>query len=305
MFHHQMANNVIYQKYVNSFSLDTLNVKRLEQIPFLPIRFFKTHEVKSGDWQSDIVFESSGTTGQVNSRHFVRDLRFYKEVSTHYFERCYGKLSNTVILALLPSYLERQNASLVCMIDYFIQQTSSKFSGFYLYNVDDLMQKINDLRSSSCNILLFGVTFALLDFAEKFKNADLGHVTIIETGGMKGRRKEMIREEVHTILQENLSPKQIQSEYGMTELMSQAYAEDGIHFSPPPWFRVLIRDLNDPFSPPISGRSGGINIIDLANLDTCAFIETEDIGTKFTDNTFKVLGRSDNSEVRGCNLMVY
>jgi hypothetical protein len=238
------------------------------------------------------------------SRHYVADPLFYKQVSQHIFENVYKPLKGCHLLALLPSYLERKNSSLVYMVSHFIHETQSPHSGFFLHQTQALIDKLTTLRHQARQVILLGVTFALLDLAEAYAGTDLSHVILMETGGMKGRREELLREELHEILQQAFNITSIHAEYGMTELLSQAYSTGGGTFQTPHWMRVLIRDVNDPFHIYQQCRSGGINIIDLANTDSCAFIETKDIGILSADGRFRVLGRFDNSDIRGCNLLV-
>jgi hypothetical protein len=312
IFHYQAQNNPVYQAYLTHLKRDIQSISRIEEIPFLPIEFFKTQEVLSGQVVAETIFESSGTTGQTTSRHLVADPAFYLQIAEQIFERFYGKLHDFQVLALLPSYLERSNSSLVYMVEHFIRQSGSEQSGFYLHNYEELITALRDAMANPAikKVLLMGVTFGLLDFAEL--GYDLSFLTnsdkliVMETGGMKGRRKELLREEVHAILTEAFHVNAIHSEYGMTELLSQGYSYGKGVFDLPPSMKILLRDVNDPFSlVPTGGRSGGINVIDLANIDSCAFIETKDLGT-FIPNSqqFSVLGRFDNSDVRGCNLMV-
>lgn len=304
LFRYQAVKNAVYRKYLQNLRIDPGAVTKIEDIPFLPISFFKTQKILTPPEARPVTFfESSGTTGQQRSRHYVADLHLYQKVSQTMFELTYGKLSDFHIFALLPSYLERKHASLVAMADFFIRQSHSEYSGFYLKNYQELIQNIRQAKDTR-RTLLMGVSFALLDLAEQYQ-PDLQGVTVMETGGMKGRRKEMTREELHTILSEKLNVKNIHSEYGMTELLSQAYARHNGTFKTPPWMKILIRDINDPFYINSSLRAGGINVIDLANIYSCAFIETQDLGrTNITEETFEVLGRFDNSDIRGCNLMI-
>lgn len=310
LFYFQAAHNPVYQSYLAALSIDKNEVKKLSEIPFLPIEFFKTHKIVSSQAPTEIIFESSGTTGSQNSQHHLLDADFYKNVAKHTFEKFYGKLQDYQFLALLPSYLERTNSSLVYMVADFIEQSrggagveNTNFSGFYLSHTQDLIHNLQQLQARKQKVVLIGVTFALLDFAEG-KPMDLSDVIIMETGGMKGRRREMIREEVHDVLKTAFKCQQIHSEYGMTELLSQGYAtKDGI-FQCPPWVKILLRDTNDPFEVGTHLRNGGINVIDLANIDSCAFIETKDLGVLVDNERFKVLGRYDNADVRGCNLLV-
>lgn len=301
LFREQAEKNAVYRLYLKYLGIEPETIKQVEHIPFLPIEFFKWHEVKTGTWLSSTVFESSGTTGMVRSRHLIKDVEEYQEHAKTIFEDEFGSIKGNIIIGLLPSYLERSNSSLVSMVDYFIRTSNNPASGFYLKDTDSLIKILNN-KDNANEIFLFGVSFALLDFADKHQ-LDLGHVTLIETGGMKGHRAEIIKEELYDILEQQLGLKNIYSEYGMTELLSQAYGERG-QFELPESMQVLIRDMNDPFSYIEDGRTGGINIIDLANKYSCAFIETKDLGRINHDGSFEVLGRFDNSDIRGCNLLV-
>jgi hypothetical protein len=303
IFNFQAQENSVYRSYLNHLGIKPEEIKSLEKIPFLPIEFFKTQEVKSGNWEAEVVFESSGTGYGVRSRHYVPDMGFYLEGTVKAFEPFYGSLSEYAILALLPSYLERQHSSLVAMVEHFINSGVKDLSGFFLYEQDALLAHVEKARAANKKILLIGVSFALLDLAEK--GADLSSVVVMETGGMKGRRKEMVRAELHATLQAGLGVKHIHSEYGMTELLSQAYAREGGRFETPPWMQLRVRDLNDPFGLLNFGRTGGVNVIDLANVHSCSFIETQDIGICHANGTFEIMGRFDNSEVRGCNLLLF
>lgn len=303
VFRYQAVNNTIYKSYIENLGIDANKISRVDEIPFLPISFFKTQTVKTGAWQPEVVFESSGTTGLSTSRHYVRSVEFYLENTERIFNYFYGPLDQYHILALLPSYLERGNSSLVLMADYFIKRSGSNYSGFYLHDLDRLLDTIKQIRGKR-RILLLGVSFALLDLAEKYR-PDLGKVQVMETGGMKGRRKEIIRSELHRQLHEGLNTWPVHSEYGMTELLSQAYSTGSGIFHCPPWMKVILRDTNDPFDFNLKRNSGGINIIDLANVDSCAFIETQDIGKKMENGGFEVMGRFDNTDIRGCNLMIF
>ncbi len=304
LFRFQASANQIYRKYLEFLRVDPAKVSSLVQIPFLPVEFFKSHTVSCVTGAPEVLFESSGTTGQIRSRHYVYDTAFYQNVAQHIFETQYGPLSGFHILALLPSYLERTGSSLVYMVEHFIRQSGSAESGFYLYDQQKLVSTIEILSRQNKKVLLIGVTFALLDLAEHYGDRNWSNVIVMETGGMKGRRAELLREEVHAILMQSFQLPAVHSEYGMTELLSQAYSTgDGI-FQMPDTLRILIRDINDPFTIYSQPRNGGINIIDLANVDSCAFIETKDIGIAFPDNRFRVLGRFDNSDIRGCNLLV-
>lgn len=301
LFREQAEKNAVYRLYLKYLGIEPETIKQVEHIPFLPIEFFKWHEVKTGTWLSSTVFESSGTTGMVRSRHLIKDVEEYQEHAKTIFEDEFGSIKGNIIIGLLPSYLERSNSSLVSMVDNFIRTSNNPASGFYLKDTDPLIKILNN-KDIANKIFLFGVSFALLDFADKHQ-LDLGHVTLIETGGMKGHRAEIIKEELYDILEQQLGLKNIYSEYGMTELLSQAYGERG-KFELPESMQVLIRDMNDPFSYIEDGRTGGINIIDLANKYSCAFIETKDLGRINHDGSFEVLGRFDNSDIRGCNLLV-
>jgi phenylacetate-coenzyme A ligase PaaK-like adenylate-forming protein len=303
-FHFQAEHNPVYKQYLQALKVPPEQVKNPSQIPFLPVEFFKSQRIITAEVVPEQVFESSTTTGQTPSRHFVADAGFYLQLTQVIFEQFYGNLKDYTVLALLPAYLERPGSSLVAMADFFIRQSGSGDSGFYLYNQAELLQKIKMLQRQNRQVLLLGVTFALLDLAENFAGTDLSRITVMETGGMKGRRREMVREEVHQILKEKLNIASVHSEYGMTELLSQAYSQGEGIFEPPVWMQAFFRDLNDPFSISRQRKSGGINLIDLANIDSCCFLETMDIGSPAGENKFTVLGRYDNSEVRGCNLLV-
>ncbi len=302
VFRWQAVNNPVYNQYLNHLGVNISAIGKLEEIPFLPISFFKTHTIKSNDWVGEKVFESSGTSGMTTSKHHVKDLDFYHTHAQTLFESIFGNLTDLHILALLPSYLERDNSSLVSMVQLFIDKSGSEQSGFYLNNLLELADVLAELKASEKKVILFGVTFALLDLAEKF-GLDLSHITVIETGGMKGRREEITRDELYEILQEKLHIKAMYSEYGMTELLSQAYGKNA-KFNSSTSLQVLIREVSDPFSLAAIGKTGGVNVIDLANVNTCAFIETQDLGRINRDGTFEVLGRFDNSDLRGCNLLV-
>lgn len=303
VFRFQYENNSVYREFCELLNVEKQNVKSLKQIPFLPIQFFKTHEVISSHEPIQEIFTSSGTTGMVNSRHLVTDRTLYEQSYRLAFSRFYGNIEDYTILALLPSYLERQGSSLIYMVEDLIQRTNNPDSGFYLFNHDDLIKKMVALDKQGKNIILIGVTYALLDLIEK-QNFNLNNTIIMETGGMKGKRKEMIREELHEQLCKGFGVSAIHSEYGMTELLSQAYSlGDGI-FECPQWMQIQVRDTEDALSYIENGKTGGINVIDLANINSCSFIATQDLGKKYDNNTFEVLGRFDNSDIRGCNLMV-
>lgn len=301
-FKFQYNNNAIYQQYVNALSIVGANVRSVEQIPFLPIRFFKTANIKTTAFEPEAVFESSGTTQTINSRHYVKDLNIYRQSFLKAWEKFYGPVQDWCVIGLLPSYLERQNSSLVVMVNEMIQLSQHAHSGFYLYEHEKLASVLQDLENQGQKTILIGVTFALLDFAEKFP-MPLQHTTIMETGGMKGRRSEMTREEVHLLLTAAFQTHAVHSEYGMTELLSQAYSYGNGIFNCPPWMKVLVRQDDDPLDVRVAG-SGVINIIDLANLYSCSFIATDDVGIVMPDGSFEVLGRVDTSDIRGCNLLI-
>lgn len=305
LFQYQAEHCKIYNAYIKALGILPADVQDIAQIPFLPIECFKYHTVLSGQVVVEKIFESSGTTGQMNSQHHLTDLAFYEEVSLAAFESIYGEVQNYHILALLPSYLERGKSSLVYMAEAFMRKSGSKEAGFYLHNLSELTQKIAYLRrQGDRQILLLGVTYSLLDLAEQFA-PDLSEVIVMETGGMKGRRKEMIREELHEVLKSAFNLQAIHAEYGMTELRSQAYSQAHGIFSLPAWCAIMLRDVNDPLDYNLERKSGVINFIDLANVDSCAFIATQDLAARTSTHQFKILGRTDNSDIRGCNLMMY
>ncbi len=303
LFHFQALNNNVYAQYLKARKISHSNIKAIRDIPFLPISFFKSKEIKTASWQEEGIFQSSGTTGEQTSRHFVRHVSEYLENAQNCFEQFYGPLNQYHFFALLPSYLERENSSLVVMMDHFIKRSESKFSGFYLYNTDEMLRQLDKARVQKRKIILWGVSFALLDLAEQY-NIDLSDCLILETGGMKGRRVEITRQELHTTLSKAFKADVIHAEYGMTEMMSQAYSLGRGIFCCPRSMKILVRDINDPFNYVKVGKTGGINVIDLANFHTCAFIETEDLGKCDFDGNFEVLGRFDQSDIRGCNLLL-
>ncbi|NHM06699.1 acyl transferase [Flavobacterium sp. CYK-4] len=303
VFRYQYENNEVYRTFCDHLKTDKQAVKSLEQIPFLPIQFFKSHEVVSGNEPIQQIFTSSGTTGTTTSKHLISDLCWYEESYRQGFSRAYGNIEDYVILALLPSYLEREGSSLIYMVEDLIRLSQNPDSGFYLRNDQELISKLISLDQAGQNVILIGVTYALLDLIEK-QTYRLNHTIIMETGGMKGKRKELIREDLHRQLCEGFGVNAIHSEYGMTELLSQAYSlGDGV-FECPPWMQVLIRDTEDALAYVAAGKTGGINVIDLANVNSCSFIATQDLGKKYPNTTFEVLGRFDHSDIRGCNLMV-
>ncbi len=301
LFHKQFAENLVYQTYCSHLNKSPENVSELKEIPFLPIQFFKSKEVYCGK-SPDFFFSSSGTTGSTPSKHYIEDLKGYGASFLSGFEKFYGAIEDYCILALLPSYLEREGSSLIYMVDELIRRSKHASSGFYLNEYEKLHKTLEELESTRTKTLLIGVSFALLDFVEQYPMR-LKNTLIMETGGMKGRRKELIREELHQILCNGFGVDKIHSEYGMTELLSQAYSMELGIFQSPPWMKVLIRDSEDPLSYISKGKTGGINVIDLANTESCAFIATEDLGREVPGG-FEVLGRFDHSEIRGCNLLV-
>ena len=302
VFRFQYENVTVYRDFCSHLKITVSEVKTIRQIPFLPIQFFKNNSIIAEGFSEEMIFTSSGTTGSTTSKHYVSSLKMYEESFQKAFKNQYGSPSNYAILALLPSYLEREGSSLIYMAENLIEKSNNPHSGFYLNEMDALVEKLEFLEKNNQKTLLIGVSYALLDLIEK-KKFNLENTIVMETGGMKGRRKEMIKEELHEILKSGFGVGQIHSEYGMTELLSQAYSVgDGI-FSCPPWMKILTRDPEDALSA-IEGKTGGINIIDLANLYSCSFIATQDLGKTNKDGTFEVLGRFDNSDIRGCNLMV-
>ncbi len=308
LFHFQYEHNALYREYLKTLGKRPDAVHGLREIPFLPILFFKTHEVKTGNYKPALIFESSGTTQTTPGRSLVKTPKLYKKSFRSAFSLFYGDIRDYTILGLLPSYLERQNSSLVYMVNDWIRKSDKPESGFYLDEHEKLAHTLQKLEVKAQKTLLIGVTFGLLDFVEKYP-MHLSHTLIMETGGMKGRREEWTREEVHDFLRKRLNVEEIHSEYGMTELMSQAYSKEKGLFHCPPWMRIMLRDINDPLQilpPPETGQTseGVINIIDLANIDTCAFIATDDLGRLHPDGSFEVLGRRDNSDLRGCSLMI-
>lgn len=303
LFRFQVQNNPVYGNFIKALRLNPNTINHVNDIPFLPIRFFKDHVLKTREWKEEVFFESSGTTGMLASRHAVYSVEEYCAHAQKIFEQTFGSLQQYHFLALLPSYLERGNSSLVAMIHHFIQQTGSESSGFYLHNQEQLVEDVNRLKNSGKKVIVWGVTYALLDIAEKF-TPDWQDVLVFETGGMKGRRKEITREALHETLKNRLKIDKVYSEYGMTELLSQAYSKGGSLFYPASSMKIIIRDITDPLRKGLQHETGGINVIDLANYRTISFIETEDLGKIDENGHFEVLGRSDNSDVRGCNLLV-
>ncbi len=303
VFRFQAKHNDVYAKYLALLKVGFQDIKSIEDIPFLPIQFFKNYSIKTGSWQGETVFTSSGTTGGAASRHPVHNLDFYKKNTELGFQKYYGDPSKYCTLALLPSYLERSGSSLIFMADHFIRQSKFPQSGFFLNNTGGLLQVLESVKKDRIPTILLGVSFALLDLAEQCE-IDLSHIVVMETGGMKGRRKELTRSELHSILKKSFGIENVHSEYGMTELFSQAYSKGNGIFRPAPTMKVLAREITDPLSLQQYGKAGALNIVDLANFQTISFIATDDLGKVQKDGSFEVLGRLDNSDIRGCNLML-
>jgi len=303
VFRFQAEHNSLYNRYLELIGKKIQAVETVQEIPFLPIELFKTYDIQTGNWTPERIFSSSGTTGQATSGHLLHDPDWYRMGARRAFARQYGPVENFCFLALLPSYLERNNSSLVFMAEDFISLSRYAQSGFYLYNMADLVKVLSDCVQNKIPTVLLGVSFALLDLAEAFP-MPLEQVIVMETGGMKGRRAELTREQLHQVLQAAFQVQHIHSEYGMTELLSQAYAPGNGRFYPAPTMRVLAREAADPFAIRTWGQNGALNIIDLANVDTLSFIATDDLGKVAEDHSFEVTGRLDSSEIRGCNLMV-
>jgi phenylacetate-coenzyme A ligase PaaK-like adenylate-forming protein len=304
IFEYQADNNKVYSEFLKVLKISKEDVRRIEEIPFLPVELFKTNMIVTGEKSPQKIFESSGTTGNSTSRHHVTDIGLYEESFSRAFRLFYGEPSGYIIAALLPSYSERENSSLVYMMNGLIRQSRNGEGGFFINSTNELLGGINKWKSEKRKILLVGVSFALLELAGE-RSPDLSGVIVMETGGMKGRRKEITRAELHTILKERLNLTEVHSEYGMTELLSQSYSKGNGLFYSPPWMKIMIRDpqdplslLNDPY------KTGGINIIDLANVNSCSFISTGDLGRLHEDGGFEVLGRFDSSDIRGCNLLI-
>ncbi|MDO5105893.1 acyl transferase [Capnocytophaga sp.] len=303
VFRYQFKHNAVYNSFCKHLKRSPDTVFSVSEIPFLPIEFFKSKRVFCGEDAEQQLFTSSGTTGMVTSKHFVKDVSVYEQSFRKGFELFYGKPSDYAVLALLPSYLERSGSSLIYMTEALIRESKNENSGFYLHELDTLAEIIRKLDAAGQKTLLIGVSFALLDLIEKHRFT-LKNTIVMETGGMKGRRKELIREELHQILSDGFGVKHIHSEYGMTELLSQGYSQGSGIFKSVPWMKILIRDTNDALSFLPQGKSGGVNVIDLANVHSCSFIATQDLGKVHNDNTFEILGRFDNADIRGCNLLV-
>jgi phenylacetate-coenzyme A ligase PaaK-like adenylate-forming protein len=303
-FRYQYKMNKAYKHYCCLLETSVEKVSGIEQIPFLPVEIFRTHKVQCGTFEAEKIFISSGTSGQTTSKHFVKELDVYDQILVRGFEMFYGPVSDYCILALLPSYLEREGSSLVYMAEKLMELSGHPEKDFYLYDHEKLAETIRKIIIRKQKAILIGVSFALLDFSENYPVPLPENFIVMETGGMKGRRREMVREELHETLCSRFQVSAIHSEYGMTELLSQAYSSGKGLFHTPPWMKILIRDMNDPFRFLPPGKTGAINIIDLGNIHSCAFIATQDLGRINEDGTFEVLGRYDYSDVRGCNLMV-
>ncbi len=304
IFRYQATHNAVYKRYLDLLKVNIEAINSIEKIPFLPISFFKQEKIVTGQFEPAIVFTSSGTTGMVNSAHYVKEEQLYINSFLQCFRQFYGDEKDYTFVCLLPSYLERAGSSLIYMMDYLVKASGKPQSGFYPQLTDDFMKLIKTLQQDKIQKVFFiGVTFALLELAENYP-CDLSNFIIMETGGMKGRRKEITRAELYEILQQSLNAKAIHSEYGMTELLSQAYSKENGQFFCPKHMKVLIRDVNDPFTLLATNKTGVINIIDLANIYSCAFIATQDAGKLLNNGSFEVLGRVDHSDVRGCNLLM-
>jgi len=303
IFKHQAKNNLVYRQFLSYLNVNINTIKTIDKIPFLPIQFFKSHKIISNTNNIEQVFSSSGTTSDLTSKHYVTDISIYEKSYVTAFEHFYGNIKDYTILALLPSYLEREGSSLIYMVNDLIKKSNKSKSGFYLDNLSDLKNILIDLDSNGEKVLLIGVSFALLDLVEKYP-FKLKNAIIMETGGMKGRRKELIRIELHSKLRKGFGVTDIHSEYGMTELLSQAYSKGFGIFKSPSWMKIFIRDTEDALQLLPHQKTGGINIIDLANINSCSFIATQDLGKTYDDGTFEVLGRFDHSDIRGCNLLL-
>lgn len=311
VFTYQFDHNSVYRSFCDLLCKHPSDITRIEEIPFLPIQFFKSHTILSTTrtFETDkentaITFSSSGTTGSITSKHQVTDISIYENSFRKGFQHFYGTIEEYAVLALLPSYIEREGSSLIYMVDGLIKRSNCSESGFFLKNHQELAEKLQFLGKNGQKVLLIGVSFALLELVEKYA-FNLNNTIVMETGGMKGRRKELTRNELHKALSEGFGVEKIHSEYGMTELLSQAYSKGNGVFECPPWMHILTRDTEDPLSILAHQKTGGINVIDLANINSCSFIATQDLGKTYDDGSFEILGRFDNSDIRGCNLMVY
>lgn len=303
IFRHQYENNEVYRRFCDLLKTAPEGVDAIEKIPFIPIDLFKSYKILSSTDAVQKVFTSSGTTGKITSKHYVTDLALYEKSYLKAFSQFYGSIEDYAVLALLPSYLERDGSSLIHMADDLIRKSKHPQSGFYLNNLKELKETLVYLDQSGQKVLLIGVSFALLDLVDNYQ-FELKNTIVMETGGMKGRRKEMIRVELHNTLKKGFGIEKIHSEYGMTELLSQAYSTGNGTFQCPPWMRILIRDPEDALAYLPKNKTGGINVIDLANINSCSFISTQDLGNKLPNGSIEILGRFDNSDIRGCNLMV-
>ena len=303
IFKHQFNNNSVYRSFCDLLNVHYSDISDLSQIPFLPIEFFKTQEVLSTNDAVQETFVSSGTTGDRMSKHYITDISIYEKSYLTNFENFFGDIEDYVVLALLPGYSEREGSSLIYMVSDLINRSTNANSGFFLKNHQKLAEKLRFLDKNGQKVLIFGVSFALLDFIENYQ-FELKNTIVMETGGMKGRRKELIRDELHQRLKDGFGVSEIYSEYGMTELLSQAYSTRNGKFFCPPWMRVFTRDTEDPFLIHRDQQTGGLNIIDLANYNSCSFIATQDLGKVYPDHSFEVLGRFDHSDIRGCNLLI-
>ncbi|MGJ8591875.1 MAG: acyl transferase [Aquaticitalea sp.] len=303
IFRFQFENNTVYRSFCDLLYKNPSDIKNVEDIPFMPIQFFKSHKVLSSNNSVEKTFTSSGTTGSITSNHYVTDLKIYEESYKTGFKHFYGDIEDYAVLALLPSYLERDGSSLIYMVEDFIKESKHPDSGFYLDNLFELKNTLIRLDESGQKVILIGVSFALLDLVEAYQ-FNLKHTIIMETGGMKGRRKELVRDELHSLLKKGFCVKTIHSEYGMTELLGQSYSKGHGVFECPPWMKILTRDTEDALAVLSSSQTGGINVIDLSNHNSCSFIATQDLGKVNPDGSFEIIGRFDTSDIRGCNLMV-
>jgi len=303
LFAWHYTHNQLYKTFCKSIGKTTENVHAVHQIPCLPVNLFRYNTILPDNCTADLFFETSGTTAAETGRHYIADPALYLASAMNCFESFYGNIEDCVVLALLPGYLERQHSSLVYMVDHWIKSSKKEESGFYLYDHEKLFATLNSLQHKNQKTILIGVTHALTDFAEKY-SGQFPDLIVMETGGMKGRRKELSRAELHALLKNSFGVSAIHSEYGMTELLSQAYSPKNGIFHCPPWMRILLRDINDPLAPPQNKTSGGINIIDLANMYSCPFLATDDSGVLHEDGSFEITGRIDFSVIRGCSTML-
>lgn len=301
-FKHQALHNLVYKRFLSYLNIDITTIRSINEIPFLPIEFFKSQKIVSNNFHIESIFTSSGTTSKITSRHYVTNVSLYEKSYLTAFEHFYGNIEDYTLLALLPSYLERKGSSLIYMVNDLINKSNKPKSGFYLDNLSDLNRTLLTLDDNNEKVLLIGVSFALLDFIEHY-SFNLKNTIVMETGGMKGRRRELIRSELHDKLKKGFGLDNIHSEYGMTELLSQAYSDGNGIFKTPPWMKIMIRDSEDALQLVRDQRTGGINIIDLANVNSCSFIATQDLGKTYEDGAFEVMGRFDHSDIRGCNLL--